>query len=147
MYGWQRVLGSARFDQQIVDSALFDRSRRCMATAKKVSQEFLLALHYMHMIQFRQFSRCLSTRQSKSRPTLSVSPLATALIKLVHLPPCLRRVAQINRLHLLGLDDDHTEIGPSHGILQVFDLLSSSKILVVIRLVHRLAGRRVLESS
>lgn len=80
-----------------------------------------------------------------SRPALSVSPLAVALVELVHLPSGGGRVAQVYGLHLFGLDDHHAEVLSRHWVFKILDLRSGGEVLVIVRLVHRLAGRWVLE--
>jgi hypothetical protein len=74
-------------------------------------------------------------------------PLASALVKLVHLPPRLRRITQVDRLHLLRLDNNYAEVRSRDRVFEVLHLRSNSKVLVVVRLVHRLSGRWVLERA
>jgi hypothetical protein len=100
-------------------------------------------------VQLQSIIRKVSSliKESISRPALGVSPLPVALVELVNLPSCLRRVAQVHRLHLLRLDDDHTEVSPRNRVFQVFHLLPNSEVLIVVRLVHGLSRWRVLESA
>jgi len=90
-------------------------------------------------------SQVVRRTKVNSRPALGVSPLTTAFVEPIDLPPSLCRVAQIHRFHLLGLDDYHAKVRSSHGVFQVFDLRSNCEVFVVVRLVARLSGRWVLE--
>lgn len=85
--------------------------------------------------------------QMQLRPTLNVTPLPTALVELVDLPPGLRRIAQVNALNLLRLDYHDTEVLPRYWIVQVLNLRAERKVLVVIRFAHWLARRRCLEAT
>lgn len=87
------------------------------------------------------------TTRPNSWPTFCVTPLAAVLVKLVDLSPGRGRVTQVDGFHFLRLDDDDAEIRPRHRVFQILNLCSCGEVLVVVRLVYRLAWRRVLERA
>lgn len=67
------------------------------------------------------------------RPALLLLPGSISLVD-VDLSACLCRVAEIELLDFLGLDDDDSEVLSCHRIVQVLDLCAESQVLVIIGL-------------